>query len=124
MRLLLDTHILLWWLGSHPRLSRAARDTIIAAEEVYVSAVAAWEIEIKVSLGKLEFRGDLAKHIDNSGFRALPISLRHAIAAGQLPQHHKDLFDRMLIAQGQTERLTILSVDATFRTYDVDVVLV
>lgn len=116
---LLDTHILLWWLADDRRLSVDLRGLITTAPVVVVSAVSAWEIAIKRALGKLRAPEDLAAVVDRSGFSPLPITLQHAQAAGVLPRHHHDPFDRMLIAQAELERLTIVTVDDRFRDYGV-----
>ena len=116
---LLDTHILLWWLADDRRLSVDLRGLITTAPVVVVSAVSAWEIAIKRALGKLRAPEDLAAVVDRSGFSPLPITLQHAQAAGVLPRHHHDPFDRMLIAQAELERLTIVTVDDRFRHYGV-----
>jgi PIN domain nuclease of toxin-antitoxin system len=123
LNLLLDTHILLWWLDANKRLSGAARHAITEAEFVYVSAVSAWEIGIKTALGKLEFAHDLGEQIAINSFRPLAVTVAHATAAGGLPLHHKDLFGRMLIAQAMCESLTLLTVDARIRTYNVPMML-
>src|SRR5271170_7525645 len=101
LSLLLDTHVLLWWLGESSRLPRAARDAIAASDAVYVSAASAWEIGIKTSQGKLDFPGDLGQELLRNQFQPLSISIRHAVAAAALPLHHRDPFDRMLIAQAR-----------------------
>ena len=121
MRLLLDTHVLLWALAGSPRLNAAARDAILDdANEVFVSAASLWEAAIKRSLGKLRF--DPAKvlaELDHNGFRELPVMIRHAVAAGDLPLHHKDPFDRMLVAQATAEGLTVVTGDAALKPYGV-----
>ena len=124
MRLLLDTHALLWWLADDLALSPAARRLISHANnDVLVSAVSAWEIATKVRLGKLSGAEDLAE--DFAGFLArerfeeLTISAEHGIRAGLLPGPHKDPFDRVLVAQSQAENLPIVSNDAVFDAYNV-----
>lgn len=118
MRLLLDTHALLWWLADEG-LTDQARDAIAdPANLVMVSAATAWEISIKKALGKLSAPDDLEQQIRDSGFLPLPISVAHGIAAGQLPRHHDDPFDRMLIAQAYAEGLTIVTRDKRFADYN------
>jgi PIN domain nuclease of toxin-antitoxin system len=123
LNLLLDTHILLWWLASSRHLPAPARAAILGSERIYVSAATAWEIGIKVSLGRLAFDGDMEKQLVSNNFLPLHVTLSHAVAAGQLPQRHKDPFDRMLIAQAKMESLTLLTHDRRLKGYDVDVLL-
>ena len=119
MRLLLDTHALLWWLAD-AELSDSARDAIAEPDnEVIVSASNAWEISIKKSLGKLSAPDDLEEQIEINGFTPLSISMVHARTAGALPRHHDDPFDRMLIAQALLEGLTIVTRDKRFAAYGV-----
>jgi PIN domain nuclease of toxin-antitoxin system len=123
MRLLLDTHALLWALLKESALTATARAAIVdAANEITVSAASAWEIAIKHRIGKLPEAKDaainLAAHVSAANFTVLPISLDHALAAGALPGIHKDPFDRMLIAQARIERLTVITADPVFRDYD------
>ncbi|HEY3631692.1 MAG TPA: type II toxin-antitoxin system VapC family toxin [Jatrophihabitantaceae bacterium] len=120
MSLILDTHILLWWLGKLRKLPAAAHRAIQSADAVTVSAASAWEIAIKRGQGKLEAPDDLADVITGEGFEALPITFEHAREAGALPRHHRDPFDRMLIAQARLERLTVVTVDSRFAKYDVE----
>lgn len=124
MDLLLDTHALLWWLADDPSLSRRARAAIAnTANTVLVSAASAWEIATKVRLGKLPTAADLAANfadqMESEGFATLPISSDHAIRAGLLPGHHRDPFDRMLIAQSQAEHLALVSNEEIFDGYGV-----
>ena len=119
MRLLLDTHALLWWLADEG-LSTQARDAIAdPATVAMVSAVSAWEISIKKALGKLAAPDDLDHQVQAGGFLPLPITIAHGVAAGQLVRHHEDPFDRMLIAQARAEGLTIVTRDKRFADYDV-----
>jgi PIN domain nuclease of toxin-antitoxin system len=119
VRLLLDTHALLWWLADDG-LTDQARDAVADhANLVMVSAVSAWEISIKKALGKLTAPDDLERQIDQGGFTPLPITIRHGITAGELPRHHDDPFDRMLIAQAVAEGLTVVTHDKRFADYDV-----
>jgi PIN domain nuclease of toxin-antitoxin system len=118
MRVLLDTHVYLWWLQDHPSLSTAARERIIAATDVYVSSASIWEASIKVGIGKLDVDIDqLAAEIDHSGFRALPVSARHAVMVTRLPDIHRDPFDRILVAQALCEPLRFLTANSTLRGY-------
>jgi PIN domain nuclease of toxin-antitoxin system len=119
--LLLDTHVLLWWLMDDRSLGAVARRSIRAADEVHVSAASAWEVAIKAGLGRLEMEGDLEEAVRLSGFLALPITFSHVAAAGVLPNHHPDPFDRMLIAQAGIETLTIVTQDRWFGAYAVPV---
>lgn len=119
MRLLLDTHALLWWLADEG-LTTDARDAIAdPANLVMVSAASAWEISIKKALGKLAAPDDLEHQVQAGGFAPLPISIGHGIAAGQLARRHEDPFDRMLIAQAFAEGLTIVTRDKRFDDYGV-----
>ena len=121
MRILLDTHILLWWLADDPLLPGEATIAIADADtEVVVSAASAWEISINAASGRLVAPDDLLDALVANDFVTLAISASHAIAAGCLPAHHSDPFDRMLIAQAQAEGLTLVSVDRRFPAYDVE----
>jgi|SRR5271167_4409721 len=124
MNLLIDSHALLWWLGATDKLSREALGALNnTRNRVYVSAAVAWELAIKVNLGKLDAReliSDLPRVLFEKGFRRLAISMDHAIRAGALPRHHRDPFDRMLIAQAQTLGFPIVSADVTFDRYGVE----
>ena len=119
MRLLLDTHALLWWLDADPRLDPAAVSAIGDADTVMVSAASAWEIAIKQALGKLTGPDDLAGELVTNGFTPLPITVAHASTAGALPPHHPDPFDRMLVAQARLEGLTLVTRDPRLADYGV-----
>lgn len=119
-RLLLDTHVLLWWLIDDPALGATARAAIAdPRNQVYVSAVSTWEISIKRALGKLEAPVDMSSVIDSEGFLELPITLFHGDQAGQLQTLHNDPFDRMLIAQAQAEGLVVVTYDDQIKRYPV-----
>jgi PIN domain nuclease of toxin-antitoxin system len=119
-RLLLDTHALLWWLSEDERLGVAAKAAIANPQnQVYVSAVSTWEISIKRALGKLQAPDDMSSIIGDEGFGELPVSLYHGDQAGQLPDLHRDPFDRMLIAQAQAEGLVIVTHDEAITQYSV-----
>lgn len=123
MRLLLDTHALLWWLLDDPALPATARRAIERAEAVYASAASVWEIAIKQRLGKLPELAisvaELPGLIGQSGFVPLPVHDRHAAAVCALPQHHRDPFDHLLIVQARMEGLTLVSRDAQFKAYGI-----
>lgn len=124
MRLLLDTHTLLWWLTESALLPSSARKLISdRSNEILVSAVSAWEIATKVRLGRLpnavELSQDFVGYIEREGFQELPVSIEHAIRAGLLPGFHKDPFDRMLVAQSLAENISIVSNDEKFDAYHV-----
>lgn len=124
MRILLDTHAFLWWISNDPQLSAQARSLIEdVANEIVVSAVSGWEIAIKAQLGKLTVAADLeqfvASQITQNYFTILPIKLVHTLHIHHLPLHHRDPFDRMLVAQSQLEDLTMLTVDPLIMQYTV-----
>jgi PIN domain nuclease of toxin-antitoxin system len=124
LRLLLDTHALLWWIAGDDALSAAARTAIEdGRNEIFVSAVSTWEIATKYRLGKLSgvsaIIADLEGAILEQGFTGLPITLRHGQVAGTLPGLHRDPFDRMLIAQAMLERLVLVSNEQPFDAYNV-----
>ena len=123
MNVLLDTHALIWWFGDATRLSKRANSVIADANNtILISAAVAWEMAIKASLGKLNALSlvmDLPNRIDQEGFVELPINLEQATRAGLLPMHHRDPFDRLLIAQAQSMNVPILSADAVLEGYDV-----
>jgi PIN domain nuclease of toxin-antitoxin system len=123
MRLLLDTHALLWWATDDAALPKRVRTRIAESETVMVSAASAWEMAIKVSLGRLPSAVDIVADFEGTmvcrGFQVLAISANHGIRAGLLPGPHKDPFDRMLIAQAQADNLTLVSNDVVFDSYGV-----
>ncbi len=118
MRLLLDTHVLIWW-DSGVAMSDEAMAAIREADQVYVSAVTGWEIAIKASLGRIETSRTTAAAVSESGFEELPVRLAHAEHVEKLPPHHRDPFDRMLVAQAQAEGLTLVTRDRVLRRYGV-----
>ena len=120
-RLLVDTHALLWWLTDDAGLSDTARAALAdPANDVRVSTASVWEIAIKRGLGRLEAPADLPDHIAAQGFGWLPVGADHAWRVGELPPHHRDPFDRLLVAQALSERMAIVSADACFGAYGVE----
>jgi len=116
VRLLLDTHAFLWWRAGR-EMRAEAMDAIRTADDVFVSAASAWEVSIKAAIGKLRLTASFADGVAQSGFVPLPINLHHAAVAGELPPHHHDPFDRMLLAQARLERLTLISHDRRLEPY-------
>jgi PIN domain nuclease of toxin-antitoxin system len=121
VNLLLDTHVLIWW-DEGRRLSAEARRAIRDAEDVYVSAASAWEVAIKMGLGRLSPRRTVEQAASESGFLELPVTSRHAVRVAGLPTHHRDPFDRLLVAQAVEEGLTVVSRDPIFGAYGVPLV--
>ncbi len=126
MRVLLDTHVFLWWITDDPRLSELARRIIgDGYNEVLFSAGSGWEIAIKARLGRIELPGGslrfIIEQIEQNAFQVLPIQLVHALQVYHLPPHHRDPFDRILIAQSQVEGIPILTADRRISRYDVQV---
>jgi PIN domain nuclease of toxin-antitoxin system len=123
--LLLDTHVFLWWIDDDPRMSRRSRSLISHADKILVSVASVWEIAIKAGLGQLEVPPDLRRYLvrqlARNEFELLPVLFEHAVAVRDLPLHHRDPFDRLLIAQSLTERLALISHDARMRAYAVEV---
>ena len=116
MRLLLDTHVFLWWRAGR-EMRPEAMDALRGADDVFVSAASAWEVAIKTAAGKIRLTAPFADGVAASGFVELPVTFVHAAAAGELPPHHRDPFDRMLIAQARVERLTLVSRDLQLEPY-------
>lgn len=123
MKFLLDTHTLIWWLANDVTLSQAAK-TVIANPDnlIFVSAASVWEIAIKKQIGKLNVPDDLEAQIEQKDFQALPIDISHAAYIEKLPLHHKDPFDRIIIAQAICEKMKIITRDRKFDAYQVDVI--
>jgi PIN domain nuclease of toxin-antitoxin system len=120
--MLIDAHALLWFVaGDSKRIGKALRARI-EAEAMMVSTATLWEIAIKVGLGKLDAPDDLPERVEQLGFDLLPVTADHAWQVRRLPPHHRDPFDRLLIAQAQVERLPIVTADPSFDAYDVTVV--
>ena len=120
MRLLLDTHTFLWWLTDVAKLPDATRSAIAdPGNHVFVSAVTGWEIAVKKAKGKLTAPENLSAMIEKKGFQHLHVTFHHAEQAGRLPLHHRDPFDRFLIAQAQAEGLTLVTRDARIRRYGI-----
>ena len=119
MRLLLDTHVLIWW-DEGRRLSAPARRAITDADEVFVSAASAWEVAIKVGLGRLRPTRTVEDAVEESGFAELPVTFQHASRVASLPPHHRDPFDRLLAAQAEVEGLTLVTRDPAFEPYEID----
>lgn len=120
MLLLLDTHTFLWWNADDPALGPVARDAIMDNDNiVFVSAATAWEIATKRVSGKLEAPGDIAGWIRGNGFTEISVDVEHAILSAELPRHHRDPFDRLLVAQACSEELTLVTSDPEIVKYDV-----
>lgn len=121
MKLLLDTHVLLWWYAEDRHLKPSEREAIAHADAiVHVSAATVWEIALKRIAGRIQVdEEELARRLETDGFIELPVRGRHARIAAALPRHHGDPFDRMLVAQAQLEGLTLISYDPVFPKYDV-----
>lgn len=125
MRYLLDTHVFLWVVTDDPRLSGQARSRLHEADALYVSAASFWEISIKAALGKIHADvQELAKSLSLSGLAELPITVQHAARVAGLPPHHADPFDRLLIAQAQSEPLYLLTADRALAHYGEMIVMV
>ena len=127
MKVLLDTSILLWWVTGAERLSDRARWVIEdAGNEVFVSVASAWEIAIKAERGRLTLPLPAERYVPDLlgrfGFKPLDIALTHALRAGALPMHHRDPFDRLLVAQAQLEEMPVVTADPAIGRYDVDVI--
>jgi PIN domain nuclease of toxin-antitoxin system len=122
--LLLDTHVALWGLTGDAALSRDFLDRLRRDPDIYLSPVTVWEVAIKQALGKLRGPADLPEQLRDMGFRELPIAHEHAVVAGRLPLHHRDPFDRMLVAQATVEGLTLATRDADIQRYQVDTLMV
>jgi PIN domain nuclease of toxin-antitoxin system len=118
MNLLLDTHVFLWFVIQSPRLSKSIYHQIETTPVVYISAASLWEIIIKIQLNKLAADpNELSAKIADSGFQELPVSVLHTLALERLPLHHRDPFDRILVAQAQVEHLRMLTCDASLKLY-------
>ena len=122
MRLLLDTHVVLWWQRDDRRLGKTARRAIAEADVVWVSAVSAWEASIKAARGRLRLTEPFGVLVLADDFTALPMTLAHADALAALPPHHADPFDRALVAQAHVERATIVSHDRALAPYGVPMI--
>lgn len=123
MRCLLDTHVLLWWLAGDPLSAEATRAIADPASELFVSAASLWEMSIKAGLGRLEMPEDLADVLADQSIDVLDVTGRHSFAVRHLPAHHRDPFDRMLVAQAIVERLTIVTRDDAISRYGVPIIV-
>lgn len=121
---LLDTHVLLWLNSDLSRIAAAVIAELDAAESVYFSAASAWELAIKQSLGKLEMAGSIAAFAAQAGLLELPVTARHAEAVARLPMHHRDPFDRMLVAQAVLEDLVLVTADQRLASYSIGILRV
>lgn len=123
MRVLLDTSVLIWWADDDSRLGPEAVELIeYPGTDAFVSAVSGWEISIKQAIGKFRAEGDPALWCEQGLFLDLPLTMDHGLRAGSLPLHHRDPFDRMLVAQAMVEGLSLVTTDAALRAYDVPVI--
>ena len=125
MKLLLDTHVFLWWIERNPHLSARASALIADPDsEVFVSIVTVWEIAIKAALEQLEMPVGLGaflrRQLQSNGFESLPITFEHAVAVRDLPMHHRDPFDRLLVCQSRVESLALVSADSAIAAYGAD----
>jgi PIN domain nuclease of toxin-antitoxin system len=122
VRVLVDSHVALWWLDDSTEMGPQCRELIEQADETFFSAVTPWELGIKQALGKLTMPEGLVEVLEAGGFLSLPISVDHAERAPTLPPHHGDPFDRMLVAQAQLEALVLLTADRDIGRYEVELV--
>jgi len=124
---LLDTHTFLWWITDDPHLSERARQVISdPGNDIFLSAASGWEMAIKTQLGKLQlpdhFEQFIAEQLFRNNITSLPVMMSHALHVQSLPLHHRDPFDRLLIAQSQLEKMPIITTDSVFADYDVEIV--
>ena len=118
MHLLLDTHLYIWWLKDDKRLSKKARALIVDADIIYISSVSMWEAAVKIQLGKLDADiNDLIESIEKEGFVEFPLTVKQVTQVANLPNHYRDPFDRMLIAQAISEPLRFLTADTALKQY-------
>lgn len=123
MTLLLDTHVVLWWMAGRPdRVGTKARAAIEIGTPVLVSAVVIWEVAIKRHLGKLDAPDDLLDQLERAEVDLLPITPRHADRVAALPMHHRDPFDRLLVAQAQSDELLLVTADSNLAEYGIETV--
>lgn len=122
MKLLLDSHVLIWWVRDDRRLGREARRAITGAEVVWVSTVTGWELAIKITRGRLRIAESVRVTIAADDFTELPLTLRHTEELERLPMHHGDPHDRLLVAQARVEGATIVTHDRAFEPYGVPVI--
>lgn len=127
MKILLDTHAFLWWNTEDPQLSSRAKETIADGQnQVFLSAASVWEISIKTAKGKLVLPEVPSSYILSRmalyRFKALPVQISHAAQVYDLPRHHDDPFDRLLVAQSQVESIPLISADPEIRKYEVEVI--
>jgi PIN domain nuclease of toxin-antitoxin system len=122
LKLILDTHTLLWWVSDDRRLGDEARSAIAAAEFVWVSAASGWEVAVKQAVGRLRTRESLRVTVNTDDFTELPFTLTHAEDLQRLPRHHGDPIDRILVAQARVEGATIVTHDRVFERYGVPVI--
>ena len=125
MKLLLDSHGFVWWRDQRHKLSpKALAEISNSANDIFLSVASVWELQIKISLGKFKLKGDLEAVLKDekqrNGLQILPVNLAHALYLKNLPLHHKDPFDRLLIAQAFVENLTLVSADPKFSAYQVN----
>lgn len=120
MRILLDSHVVLWWLEDNSSLGAECRQLITQADVVFVSSVTPWELGIKRALGKLAMPDGLVDVLESAGFASLAIAAEHAQLAPTLPPLHRDPFDRMLVAQAQLESLVLVTADSALLGYEVE----
>lgn len=121
MKLLVDTHVVLWWRAGDRRLSDATRAAIARADTAYVSAASVWEVAIKVALGRLTIPEPFTKGLAELGFVRLPVTWEHAERVAHLRGAHRDPFDRILVAQALEEGLTLVSADEALSSYEVSI---
>ena len=127
MRFLLDTHTFLWWITDDPHLSKVAREVISDPEnDIFLSAASGWEMAIKTQLGKLQlpdhFEQFIADQLFQNSITPLPVMMSHALRVKELPLHHRDPFDRILVVQSQMEKIPLVTIDPAFAAYDVEIV--
>ncbi|CAD5949609.1 hypothetical protein PCC9214_02466 [Planktothrix tepida] len=125
MRVLIDTHVFIWWTSDYKNLSLSVYNLLCDPNtEVFLSIVSIWEMQIKLSLGKIQFKRALPQLIEDevkrNKIQLLPIDLSHIYALSDLPNHHRDPFDRLLIAQAKSEKLVIISIDEKFDSYEIE----
>lgn len=122
MRLLLDTHVALWWRQDSRALRADVKRRIAQANEVHVSAASAWEVALKTTIGRIRLDVNFSEQVRDSGFDELPVTFEHVDQLQELPPHHADPFDRMLVAQAQKEGLTLVTHDRQLEPYQVAII--